>query len=50
MRPESVQTFENRRIGRRRGPEIDPFGSFPTGSPAAAEHDTLRERPISAAC
>jgi len=46
MRPESVQSSENRRIGGCRGPEIAPFGSFPPGSPAAAEHDTLRERPI----
>ena len=50
MRPESVQTSENRRIGGGRGPEIVPFGSFPPASQAATEHDTLRERPISAAC
>jgi len=49
MHPESVQTSENRRIGGCRGPEIAPFGSFPPGSQAATEHDTLRERPISAA-
>jgi hypothetical protein len=50
MRPESVQPFENRWIGGCRGPEIAPFGSFPPGSPVAAEHHMLRERPISAAC
>jgi hypothetical protein len=50
MRPESVQSFENRRIGGCRGLEIAPFGSFPAGSKAAAVHETLRKRPISAAC
>ena len=50
MRPETVQTLENRRIGGCRGPEIAPFGSFPTGSPAAAEHHMLCQRPLSAAC
>jgi len=50
MRPDSVQTFENRRIGSCQGPEIPPFGSFPPDSPVADEHDTLREQPISAAC
>jgi hypothetical protein len=50
MHPESVQTSENRRIGGCREPEIAPFGSFPPGSPVAAEHHMLRERPISPAC
>jgi hypothetical protein len=49
MRPVSVQSFENRRIGGARGPEIAPFGSFPPGTPAGAGHDPLRERSISAA-
>jgi hypothetical protein len=50
MRRESVQTFENRRIGGGRGPEIAQFGGFPPDPQAATEHDTLRARPVSAAC
>jgi len=50
MRPEFVQTFENRRIGGGRGPGSGPFGSFPPGSQATTEYDTLHERSISAAC